>query len=336
MLSVREGAKQWGLPMDVLCTDTVPADRRLEYWIDAICQVFVQLECDIDAEAPGFAGRIQRDQLADLRLSVVTADAQLVGRTPRLISRTTEDFFLVSIQRAGTGIVRQDGREARLSSGDFALYDSTRPYQLSFSNSFEQVVLMLPGELLRGYVKHAEALTATAISGREGAGHLLLNMIDTLRRDLDHLQPASAAAIADATVNILVAGLRTLPQAQSIQLPSLALYHIARVKAFIEAHLCDPELSVAMIAAHLTLSEAHLHRLFKTQPETLAQFIWARRLDACKRALGDPAQTHRSLGTLALNYGFNDAAHFSRSFRARFGVTPREYRARTRSAARAL
>ena len=166
--------------MDVLCTDTVPADQRLEYWIDAICQVFVQLECDIDEEASDFAGRVQRDQLADLRLSVVTADAQLVCRTPQLISRATEDFLLVSIQRAGTGIVRQDGREARLSSGDFALYDSTRPYQLSFSDSFEQVVLMLPGELLRGHVKHAEALTATAISGREGAGHLLLNMIDTL------------------------------------------------------------------------------------------------------------------------------------------------------------
>lgn len=323
--------------MDVLCTETVPAERRLEYWIDAICAAFVQLECDVDESAHGpFAGRIQRNQLADLRLSVVTSEAQLVSRTPRLISRASEDFFLVSIQRAGTGVVRQDGREARLSPGDFALYDSTRPYQLLLSDSFEQFVLMLPGELLRSYVKHAEALTATAISGREGAGHLLLNMIDTLRRDLDHLQPASAAAIADATVNILVAGLRTLPQAQDVQLPSLALYHIARVKAFIEAHLCDPQLCVGKIATHLTLSEAHLHRLFKTQPETLAQFIWSRRLEACKRALGDPARAHWALGTIALNYGFNDAAHFSRSFRARFGLTPREYRARTRSAAQGL
>ena len=320
--------------MDVLCTETVPADQRLEFWIDAICAAFVQLECDIEPSPhTPFAGRIQRDRLADLRLSVVTADAQFVSRTPQMISRASEDFFLVSIQREGTGVVCQDGREARLSPGDFALYDSTRPYQLSFSDSFEQFVLMLPGELLRGYVKHAEALTATAISGREGAGHLLLNMIDTLRRDLDHLQPASAAAIADATVNILVAGLRTLPQAQGVQLPSLTLYHIARVKAFIESHLCDPELCVTKIATHLTLSEAHLHRLFKTQPETLAQFIWLRRLEACKRALGDPARAHWSLGTIAINYGFNDAAHFSRSFRARFGLTPREYRARTRLAA---
>ena len=288
----------------------------------------MQLECDVgEGTRTDFAGRIQRDRLADLRLSVVTADAQLVSRTPTLISRASEDFFLVSIQRAGTGVVRQDGRVAKLSPGDFALYDSTRPYQLLFSDAFEQFVLMLPGELLRGYVKHAEALTATPISGREGAGHLLLNMIDTLRRDLDHLQPASAAAIADATVNILVAGLRTLPQAQSAQLPSLALYHIARVKAFIEAHLCDPDLSVTLIAAHLALSEAHLHRLFKTQPETLTQHIWSRRLEACKRALGDPANTRRAVGTIALHYGFNDAAHFSRAFRARFGLTPREYRA---------
>ena len=33
--------------------------------------------------------------------------------------------------------------------GDFALYDSTRPYQLLFDDDFEQIVLKLPGERLR-------------------------------------------------------------------------------------------------------------------------------------------------------------------------------------------
>jgi AraC-like DNA-binding protein len=51
------------------------------------------------------------------------------------------------------------------------------------------------------------------------------------------------------------------------------------------------------------------------------------------RALGDPARAHWTLGTIALKHGFNAAAHFSRSFRARFGLIPRDYRAGTRSVA---
>jgi len=32
---------------------------------------------------------------------------------------------------------------------------------------------------------------------------------------------------------------------------------------------------------------------------------------------------------IAFGLGFNDAAHFSRAFRVRFGASPREWRART-------
>ena len=46
-------------------------------------------------------------------------------------------------------MVSQDGRDALLGPGDFALYDSTRPYQLQFDDDFQQFVLKLPGPTLR-------------------------------------------------------------------------------------------------------------------------------------------------------------------------------------------
>jgi hypothetical protein len=45
-------------------------------------------------------------------------------------------------------MVVQDGREVRLGPGDFACYDSTRPYTLSFGDAFEQLVLHMPRALL--------------------------------------------------------------------------------------------------------------------------------------------------------------------------------------------
>ena len=41
-----------------------------------------------------------------------------------------------------------------------------------------------------------------------------------------------------------------------------------------------------------------------------------------------PLNVSRSIGAIAYGWGFNDSAHFSRAFRARFDLSPREWRAR--------
>jgi len=315
----------------LLSTEVVPRDQRLAYWTDMICNVYVQLGCDPVADGRGdFEGSIRQHTLPSLDVSVVTSGPQKVMRTPGHIARSSDDYFLVSIQARGQGVVRQDGRDALLSVGDFALYDSTRPYQLLFDDSFEQIVLKLPGERLRSELRDTEALTATTVSGREGAGHLMLSMIRTLREDIDALQPASALAVANGVLNILVAGLQTLPAAQSPSLSNLTAFHLVRIKRCIDARLDDPSLSVGVLAAELGMSASQIHRVFKSEPLTLSQYIWDRRLEACSRDLLDPREAGRTVGEIAYGRGFSDAAHFSRAFRERFGCSPRDWRSSVR------
>jgi AraC-like DNA-binding protein len=312
----------------LLSTDAVSRDQRLAYWTDMICNVYVQLECDAVHEDDNgdFAGSIRQHTLPSLDMSVVTSGPQKVMRTPGHIAKSSDDYFLVSIQARGQGVVRQDGRDAVLAAGDFALYDSTRPYELLFEEAFEQIVLKLPGERLRSELRDTEALTATTVSGREGAGHLLLGMIRTLREDIDTLQPASALAVANGVQNILVAGLQTLPAARAPALSNLTAYHLARVKRRIDEQLADPLLSVGTLATGLGVSVSHIHRVFKSEPLTPAQYIWERRLEACSRDLLEPRLAGRPVAEIAYGRGFNDAAHFSRAFRERFGCSPREWR----------
>jgi hypothetical protein len=54
-------------------------------------------------------------------------------------------------------------------------------------------VLMLPGATLRTRLKATERMTASAVSGRRGAGHLMIGMIETLWRDNDTLEHFSRA-----------------------------------------------------------------------------------------------------------------------------------------------
>ncbi|HSV58477.1 MAG TPA: helix-turn-helix domain-containing protein [Variovorax sp.] len=311
-----------------ISTDAVAGPQRLAYWIDMICNVYVQLGCDPvpGARVGHFDGHIRQHSLPGLDLSIVTSCAQKVMRTPAHIARADGDYFLVSIQARGRGVVRQDGRDAQLAPGDFALYDSTRPYQLLFDDDFEQIVLKLPGERLRSELRDSERLTATAVSGREGAGHLMLAMLRTLREDIDMLQPASAFAVANGVRSILVAGLQTLPAARTAGVSQITAYHLARVKRRIDERLADPALNVASLAAELGLSASQLHRIFRNEPLTPAQTIWEKRLDAASRDLLEPRLAGRSVAEIAYAWGFSDAAHFSRAFRDRFGRSPREWR----------
>ncbi|WP_297914664.1 helix-turn-helix domain-containing protein [Thiomonas sp.] len=312
-----------------LSTDGVAPRERLAYWIDAVCDTYVQLDCDALGE-PGasgaLSGEIVSDKLVQLQLSRVTATGQRVCRTPARIAATAEDYFLVSVQTQGTGQVVQDGRCATLGPGDFALYDSTRPYELRFERAFQQYVLMLPGGALRRQLRDTQWLTAQRVPGQRCAGHLVIGMIHTLVADMDTLEPASASAVADGLCDLLVAGLSTLPRAHPAPVSSLTALYREQVKDYVRRHLRDPGLSVGRIAEGLRVSPSTLHRAFVGEPCSIADWIWTQRLDAVRRELCDPAAKARSISELAFSWGFNDAAHFSRAFKARYGCAPRELR----------
>jgi AraC-like DNA-binding protein len=55
-------------------------------------------------------------------------------------------------------------------------------------------------------------------------------------------------------------------------------------------------------------------------------WIWRRRLEVAAKCLGDPDRVHAAIGDLAYRCGFSSQAHFSRRFKDRYGLSPRDYR----------
>jgi AraC-like DNA-binding protein len=74
------------------------------------------------------------------------------------------------------------------------------------------------------------------------------------------------------------------------------------------------------------MTARYLHHLFSDRDETVARYILRRRLEACARALQSGAQRGRTVTAIAFDYGFNSPTHFGRVFRAKFQMTPREFR----------
>ncbi|HUG26068.1 helix-turn-helix domain-containing protein [Piscinibacter sp.] len=308
-----------------LSTAAVGSEDRFAFWLDMICAMYAKLECERPNKE--VFGEISFSQLGVLDFTELHSNAQFMRRTPNMIRNDTRDSSLVQIQRVGRAVVRQDGREARLVPGDFVMYDTTRPYELHFEDeTHEVIVVRLPSSELQPHVVNLHDLTATTVPGTCAAGNLLLTMIDTLQRDIDRLHPSSAIGVSEGITSIIAAGLRSLPGANAQRSSQLCAYHVARVKAHVIENLRNPELSISNIAAAMRMSPDHLSRLFRAEPVPLSRWIWQQRLDACRRDLCDARMAHRSVSEIAFAWGFNDATHFSRSFKEQFGLSPRDWR----------
>jgi len=311
----------------VLSTADVHARDRLAFWRDAICDVFVGLDCE-PLRGGVFEGRIETQDAGVATFSTVDSQAQHVVRSRRQIAKSTEDYFIVSLQLSGAGIVQQDGREARLAPGDIALYDSTRPYVLHFDGDFRQLVLQAPRAALRDRLGSADSLTAVRVPGAHGVGRLVSEAIRGIGAEIVGLDAPIADRLSENALDLLATGLGAVVPGAAPAESARRTLHVRRIKSYVRARLGDPELSPASIAAAAGVTPRYLHRLFEAESQSIARWIWSVRLERCHRDLADPALAGRSVTDIAFAWGFNDLAHFSRSFRARYGESPRAYRAR--------
>ena len=92
-------------------------------------------------------------------------------------------------------------------------------------------------------------------------------------------------------------------------------------------HRDDADLGPEEVAAACGISVRYLHELLRDTNRTLGAWLRDQRLAAAHEDLSNPAD-HRSIGAIAYAHGFSDQAQFSRAFRARYGLTPKDVRAR--------
>ena len=102
---------------------------------------------------------------------------------------------------------------------------------------------------------------------------------------------------------------------------------VVRVHQYILDNLEGVDLSPRAVAAANGVSVRQLHRVFSATGTTVGHWIRKVRLARCAAELRSSGVLTEGITGVAFRWGFNDSAHFSKAFRAEFGVAPRAYRA---------
>ncbi len=304
---------------------SVDAGKRVDAWRELISQTFVPLELG-DTEPTHFFGTLDHFDIGDAQFTRITGDRQRVTRTKQLATKNDSAPFLISLQVSGQGLLQQDGRECLLRPGDLSLYDTRRPYELIFPEELEQIVVAIPRQILDGRLYMRPELTATSINAHSAIGRILGDYIGSVARQAATLTVAEKTELADAMLNLLVTALVYIAPHVDAAPSTVRRGHLTRIKVYIESEIENVELSPLTIASALRITPRYLHRIFQSEGTTLMRWILNRRLEHAARRLRDPLQARKTVTEIAFELGFNDTSHFSKVFRATFGMPPRDYR----------
>ena len=308
-----------------LSTSDIEERSRFDFWHEVICSAFVRLEAEALSDDGNFDAEITSTDLGPLTLSRVRATSHSVRRSKELISDEPRDEVLVSIQIRGTAVVDQDERQALLRPGDFALYDATRPYDLSMPGEFEMLVLQFNRQFLLERCPSPELLTAIRMRNNS----TVRAPVSAFLRSLEPLSLGDDSVVSRqlATSALDLLGLAFADQFGAEASPgSERTKHYLRACTYINAFADDSGLTPAIIASSIGVSLRFLHQLFKEHDTTVNKYLIKRRLARCMDDLISPSMQGRTVTEIAMARGFKTASHFSRLFAETYGVTPSDAR----------
>lgn len=263
--------------------------------------------------------------MGPLTIARVTSNGAVVKRKSETPQEQGPNRYSLIIAVQGDLMLSHRLGMSELKAGDFVLMDNTYPRTMFVYDQVALLIVSIPMQELLRFVPLPEEIEGikisapqTGIPGKQNFYEPIITIWDTLKKG--QLKEFSALLSDNFLENI-----SALYSQVSRHESGRAAKRITQTKQLIEAELSNPELTVELLAQSLGLSSRYLRGLF-SRSEKISHYILRRRLEECANQLANVLHQNLSITSIAFQCGFNSTAHFSRSFRKQYGVSPREYR----------
>ena len=301
-------------------TSCVGARDRFGYWHEVVCGQFVPAT-SLDKSNANFDASLTTRSVGPLEISHFRAPPHFWSREKKHISADDHDDFLLSILLSGTGCLEQDGRTVVQRQNEIVLYDTSQAFRYDLAS--EILLMKIPRRLLTS--RHVDIRSLTAIGLHR---NLSLNSLlcDVAKRTMflhvpGDLSATVGARLASSALD-LVSAVIDLEVEEQGPLSHHRMSQLERAQRYAVANLRDENLSPEVMAKHGAVSLRTLNRLFAKIGTTPMRWVWRRRLEASHSALTEGCA--KSVTDAAFQFGFSEVSHFSRTFKATYGVSPEQ------------
>ncbi|NOJ42565.1 helix-turn-helix domain-containing protein [Bradyrhizobium australiense] len=308
------------MPISV-STDPIRPTERRAYWTEAICRSFANIETKPLGSAT-VSGHFEFVEIGGAKLVRFDSSPQCYTRDARLVSRAGSDEFMFDFQQRGRSAMVQAGNEGTIDPGYGVLYDARRPFEdrlFGPEQRAELLIATVPAASLLRSVPGAERLCAKPVPL---SGTVARSIAAKVRNTISASDAPGQQDEPDIVAYL--SALLRLAAGASHELSRPDLFRL--IDTYLRANIAAVR-PVPSLAAEFGISERTFHRIFADRNTTFERHVLHLRVELFKDLLRQPSLANVSIASVAHQCGFADAAHATRTFKDRFGATPRDFRA---------
>lgn len=303
-------------------TAVKPGDG-FDHWHHVTCRQFSVTQCRSVVDR-NFRARISIREFGALGIhrymsSTPPDDLITVTRRPADIRKDHRDNFQLWLMLTGHTTLAQQDRTSRVEAGDLLLQDQSLPFDLELGHLAHALMVEIPRPLLSSRISTTNGLAAVRVPGDSGVGALVASVVHQLSVLDETTDERVEGRLVAATLEILSAALEA--ETGTGTASTRRRRQLDDVKRYMRGNLHDTELDLATIAKGCNVAPRTLNRLFAQEGTTPMRWLWQQRLAASYRSLSEGRAT--KVTNAALDFGFKDLSHFSRTFKAAYGRSPR-------------
>lgn len=308
-MTVFVDTKEW-------CTSAFPWSSRYDAWTDQLNATFGEWRVP-RPESSEFDAWIFSKSIGNLDVVECFCDPCGGERTARVANAVEDEKLVIQLVVSGREHMRLGSQEAYLQPGDLFVWDNTQPMKFEVTERLHKISALLPLKRFKDWMPDTWRKVPRHVPSTSMHSAIIGSYIQSLRQTDMTQSAVEDAPLIEATVALLSSGIRGEAHVETVRASQLNF-----IKSKIRQHLHEPDLSLESISQRNRISIRYLHYLFHESGQTAWQFVMSERLERCWRDIVNPRMAHQTITAIAYGWGFSDAAHFSRSFKREFGISP--------------
>jgi AraC-like DNA-binding protein len=260
----------------------------------------------------------------------INIDPVIIERNPNHINEdANQDYFLTTLLHGRVSIQQADSSYV-LEPGHLALMAGGLPYIIKYEVPSRRLIVRIPNHVFKERLLSCNQNIVMGNLPSEGLGHIVNELLKSVAFEAQTLSITEQYTLTQSLLELTGALARSTVKSDDLKSVSRQSALLNRIYAYLEENFMDSDLTPEKIANANKISTRYLHSLFSQSGTTVLKWVWERRLRAARNDLLDPSQVQARISEIAFRRGFSDSAHFSRSFRNRFGISPTELRERAK------
>lgn len=250
-------------------------------------------------------------------------------RSLKLIRKDRTGVYLLSYPLVGSLFVEQNSHATRILPGSFALTRTNAPVVLDTLPNEDRehmsIHVLVPSSLVTTILLDPWPLCGLGFQFQHSGAHVAQRLLSDLYVMADSMDVRAAQSLATAAIEAMLLAAENERSVQCRQVGKRER-SLRKLLDYIALHCFDPDMSTQKVAVACGISTRYMNDLLRRDGKIFKQYLWQTRLANAREQLKDRRFAGRPISEVAYLVGFKSNSHFSRAFKAAFGMSPRIFR----------